>query len=227
MRSLRDFIKTARGKTATYRMPVLVKVSLGVLVLLGGLSLYFGLRPNQEIANALSSFALVVTLVVLVIYTRYTALDARASSYPAVSFRPTVRQIEDEMYFQLHMTNYSNHQARCWCRLNPSYRSHPSEPAVNLTMKDGMDFYRASSHFDILPRQSVHGAAFLLSVFFQGPEIEYWNEMARIVHARSGFPRLHFDIEFWYEVTELGFKSDRLKQQYYYDFAIRKLVLDY
>ena len=210
-----------------FRLSNLVKASLVALSVLAILSLVFGLLGHGRVSGTLGSFSLVVTLGVLVVYAHHTALGAKAASHPAVTFEVQVSELDDGPYFQLHIKNLSNFQARCWCVVTPRFRPSPKEDFFSLEMVDGMDFYEGESPCEVLPQQLVHGAAKHLTVFFADAGMEHWSSLVDDLQNRNGFPRLYLDIDFWYTVGELDFSSSHLVQSYYYEFRIQKLILDF
>jgi len=202
-----------------FAISLLIKIVLGLLVLVGAASLALSIEGRSDIVTSIGSISLVATLFVVVLYTHYTNLYARASAYPSVSFE--VRAPKPG-YFRFVIKSHSNVPVRCWCRLNPSYEGY----ALRFGGKDVEgSFYEAGKPFDVLPYQEVLGAVFDLKVFFRGENVRFYNEIQRHKH-EGGFPKLHFNVEFWYEADELGFTSSTIIHKYYYNFGIDKMVLD-
>jgi len=193
---------------------------IGLVGLTAVVSAFLAFRGQTEVAGVIGSVALIITLLVVILYTHFTALYARASAYPSVSFE--MRRPKPG-HFQFWIVNHSNVPVSCWCKLNPTYEKRH----LRFGGRDSWGgFYEGGSSFTVLPHQTVHGACFDLSVFFMGKDSEAWND---IVERREsgGFPRLRFGIQFWYEAHELGFRSSMVEHRYYYDFGIDKMVLDY
>ena len=194
-----------------------------LIILLGVaavISAFLAFRSQTEAASAIGSVALIITLLVVILYTHFTALYAKASAYPPVSFD---MRSPKPGYFQFWIMNHSNVPVSCWCKLNPTYeKSHLRFGSHNSLG----GFYEGESSFDVLPYQTVHGASFDLSVFFMGKDNDAWDDIVKRAKG-GGFPRLRFGIQFWYEARELGFHSQMVEQRYYYDFGIDKMILDY
>ena len=208
------------SRKSKFAVPRSVKIVLGVLALIGAASLALSIVGRSDIVTSIGSVSLIATLLVVVLYTHYTNLYARASAYPSVSFEV---HSPKPGYFRFVIRSHSNVPVRCWCRLNPSFEEH----ALRF---GGMDveesFYEAGAPFDVLPYQEVLGAVFDLKVFFMSENNEFYSEIQRCKN-EGGFPRMHFNVEFWYEADELGFTSSTIIHKYYYDFGTDKMVLDY
>jgi hypothetical protein len=202
-----------------FRKPYWLWLFIGVISLAAAAAVCLAGVGHTTAVSAIGSIALILTLLVVVLYTHYTYIYSKAAAYPSVSFE---MQSPDIGYFQFWIQNYSNVPVSCWCKLNPSYEGRELRfggPDVESS------FYDGGSAFDVLPYQTVHGACFDLHVFFVGKNSEVWNEIMRL--KKNGFPKMYFDISFWYVAQELDFKSPEIKHRYYYDFGIDKMVLDY
>jgi len=202
------------ARRSSFARPWWVSGAVGAIAGLAVAAVVCAAYGLTEVAVVGGNVALIVTLIVVSLYTHFTAIYAKAAAYPSVSFwldSPT------SGYFQFWIQNYSGVPVRCWCRLNPTY------DGKRLHFEG---FYEGKKAFDVLPHQTVHGAAFELTVLFTGEHAQLWNQIVDRVNGR-GLPRLDFEIEFWYEAPEVGFRSAVVIHRYYYSFGTGKLVLNY
>jgi len=203
-----------------FTKPCWLTLSILVIALAAVASVVCATCGLPEVASAIGSIALIVTLLVVVLYTHYTGIYTKASAFPSVSFE---LRSPEPCFFQFWIKNHSNVPVSCWCRLNPTYEK------TKLRFGERGDqggFYDGRSSFDVLPYQTVHGATYDLHVFFMGENSHAWNHI--VDRCNDGeFPKMLFRIEFWYEARDLGFRSSIIEHRYYYDFKINKMVLNY
>lgn len=209
-----------KRKRSGFTKPWWLTFSILVIALGAVASVVCAVCGQPEVASAIGSTALIVTLLVVVLYTHYTGIYTKASAFPSVSFE--LRSPEPG-FFQFWIKNHSNVPVSCWCKLNPTYENTKLRFGGR---EDQGGFYDGGSSFDVLPYQTVHGGSFDLHVFFMGENNHAWNDIVDRCND-GGLPKMRFQIEFWYEARDLGFRSSTIEHRYYYDFGIGKMVLDY
>lgn len=202
------------ARRSSFARPWWVSGAVGAIAALAVGAVVCAIYGLTEVAVVGGNVALIITLIVVTLYTHFTAIYSRAAAYPSVSFW---LHSPASGYWQFWIQNYSGVPVRCWCRLNPSC--------------DGMrlhfeGFYEGKKAFDVLPHQTVHGAAFELTALFGGEHAQLWDQIVNRGNDHE-LPRVDFEIEFWYEAPEVGFRSTTVIHRYYYSFSTGKLVLDY
>jgi len=204
-----------QGSVSRYAFPMWVS---GCLVITGAAalaSIALRCRGWTGPAEGLGDGALILTLLVIIVYTHTSSLSARAASYPPVSFWLSGRR----GYWRFGMKNHANVPVYCRCELNPSC------DGVALHSEG---FYAGLEKWPVMPRSEVHGAAFSIESLFKGRAEDLW---ARIQRELKGLPpRRHvvrFRVVLAYEAPEFRFTSAPIEQRYYYDLERESMVLDY
>jgi len=177
-------------------------------------------RSRSLALSTFGSFALVLTLIVVMIYTYYTYRVAYATCMPSASF-DIKQHFPDTEPTQLlfHLMNHSKASLECWCNLG----ARVCGEAVSLG-----GFYNARTSFDLLPFQHAHGRTIWIEEFLEkasdNPTVQKMEERAQDCGAKD---LVTFRVSFWYNAPDLNFESKPFTQRFYYDFATRRLILDY
>jgi len=205
--------ETPNKKTSHYARPWWLGLALAAAASTAVAAIILTCLGMGTVASAMGDLALIATLLVLMLYTFYTSLGARAASYPAVSFGIAQPQPQT---IQFHIHNHSKVLVNCWCKLNPTFEGKTLPTRL---------FMAGEKPWPVLPFSHVHGAYKPMEGFFaQGPS---WDEISALVETSERAVRVHFKIQFWYEAPEFGFQSATIEQRYYFDIKRDMLVLDY
>ena len=206
---------------------IVVIVILGASALLGlfyRLSLLHKKKClRQEFLSALSSFAMVVTLIAVMAYTFYTYAIVKATYAPVITYaldQPFIAssKLEDRCLIHFIVLNSSNYPTTCWCNVTATVYGQP------IAMEG---FYAKKSPLNIQPKGRARGYFNIKDIVNKASR-----DMDQMVKGSPAVAnpkeQLRFTIDFWYHPNDRP--NDKIvipSQSYYFDFNKGILVSDF
>lgn len=197
------------------KVPKLLRIAICVIVVSGFVGLGFRLYGKCQILGDIASFALILTLAVLLAYAYYTYLLARDTWTPSASF--VLQALPNDPYhFGFYIQNYSKVSLNCWCNLNATVYGQ----AVSLG-----GFYSGQSSFDLQPFGSVRGHFDIRKILAKANR--NLQEMKQSAASSDPKEQLYLNIEFWYNRICEKSVTRNPRQPHYFDFARDVIVADF
>lgn len=170
---------------------------------------------NKSILTIVYEYALILTLVVIILYVYYTFLLAKYQIIPSVSFG-LIQAQDDPYHFGFNMENHSKYPVECWCDLNATTSGVP------LTYKG---FYSGNESRLLQPMNKKRGHFRITDLLVN---TKYNITLLESEVNNENFKQLlHLNIEFrYYPLIDKG-KVTILREPYYFDFRDKLLKLDF
>lgn len=188
------------------RLPRFLQGAIFVLILLAIIALVMSLTGKPKISSHLASFALLLTLAALIIYTWYTYLLAKEAWTPSASIK--LQEFKDPYQFRFVLQSYCKLSLECWCKLNAS---------VNEKSLPIGGFYNEQKPFTLQPFGIGGTAVRNLREFVKGAGASV-EELERTANDHNQKKQLRFDIEFSYNVWGTTEKKKNPNYPHYFDF---------
>jgi len=188
---------------------------ISVLLLCGILGLIVNNISENQVLKGLGDFALILTLIAVIIYVYFTYMLAKDTWLPSASFllKPYPN---DPYHFAFFVQNHSKVSLNCWCNLNATVYGQ----SVTLG-----NFYSGESSFDLQPFGAAHGHFDIKDLLVKaGKTLE---EIKKLAPSSNVKEQLYLNIDFWYspigskEITHNPF------QPHYFDFNRDIMVMDF
>lgn len=199
------------------RLPKFLKIALFVFVALAIFALVMSLSEKSKILDHLGTFALLLTLAILIIYTYSTYSLAQEAWTPSASCGLRRFDEENPYLFRFVLTNHCKFSIQCRCRLNASVYGNPLSIG---------GFYSGQTSIDLQPFGTAACAVIDIHdwVAIANQTVE---ELERTANDENHKTQLHFDIEFWYNVAGSTDSVENPRQPLFFDFRRRIMVADF
>lgn len=188
-----------------------------IIIFMATVALLIDLYKNvdKSILTIVYEYALILTLIVIILYVYYTFLLAKYQIIPSVSFG-LIQLQGDPYHFGFIMENHSKYPVECWCDLNATTSGVP------LTYKG---FYSGNEPRLLQPMDKKSGHFRITDLLMN---TKYNIALLESEVNDENFKQLlHLNIEFkYYPLIDKG-KVTILSEQYYFDFRDRLLKLDF
>jgi len=189
-----------------------------ILLLIGSclIGLYLRLFTECRILGDIADFALVMTLVALVVYAYYTYMLAKDAWTISASFA-LVPIPNNPYHFLFLINNHSKHSLNCWCNLNATVNGQK----VSL---DG--FYGGKTSFDVQPFVVANGHFDIIRDILAKADLTV-EEMKQKAGSANPKEQLYLNIQFWYSPIGTNIVIHNPRQPHYFNFVKEQLVADF
>ena len=196
------------------KLPLLLKIFLATVILALVIGTFLRFAYGMSMLKDISDISLILTFIVLVLYTHYTYLIAKEAWSPCASF--AITQFPNQpFHIKFIIFNNGKLSLNCWCKLN-------------LTIDDKHieieGFYGGHNSFNVQPYMTMQGHLDLK---------EYLNNRNIIFNLedilKNGLnKRIRLNVDFWY--NQIGNEKNVVRngpQPYYFDQSTKEIVSDF